>query len=227
MPLIATIALSVSICALLVSLAALYLSRQDIRNAIRAEREQADYLSYRLGVDLGEYRAAGGVEKVPSPAPNIVANRRRVRSTVQARIDKLGLGIEVPNPLPFDTTHTDVLIYQAHICIRDYHGQRSVDHFVLGVNVGQAIGYLLPWSGSVEAKATGTGSPSASVAVPREVSAELAKLAAPINVQLEALGFKRRLHLSEESGATLYNRLNELDRGIIGIYDPREQRWHR
>jgi hypothetical protein len=226
-PSIAGISLSVSICAFLVSFAALYLSRQDAYNAIRAKREQADYLSYRLGIDLGAYRAAGQAKNVPSPAPTVARNRNRLRNTVQARADKLGLGIEIPNPLPLDTISTDALIYQADMCVRDYHGNRSVDHYMLGLYLGQAIGYLSPWAGTAGVQATGANNPLVGRAVPRETSAELDKLTGQINKQLEALGFQHRVQLHEKSGAALFDRLNELDRDIVGTYDPREQRWRR
>ncbi len=227
LPRVYWLGLLISALALAVLSGTLAFTLYEAREATRAKWEEADYLSYRLGVDLGLYKVGCPDKDVPSPALPVAHPDYWLRNTVQARAETLGLDLEIPDPLPLDRKLMHRLIMQAHMLVRDSGGQRAVDHYVLGVNIGQAQGYLAPSIRPAEVEAREASDPPVDLPVPQEHSKALAALITHINEQLGKLGFQHRVELDQQSAVTSYDRLNDLDRTIIGDYDPRDRRWLR
>ena len=208
----------ISLASLAVSIAALSLTRRDVWNANRARRERAEYLSYRLGVDLGIYTGASQYEGMPSLAFRVTLARDSFRTSLRAIGGDLGLAIEIPESLNTASARAEVL--RIKMRIRDTCGQRSVESYALGADLGQAIGMLLPWKVDAEA---GHSSPT----MPGATFDQVAELTRIVNKQLGILGFPQRVQLDDKVGARSFDRLNELDRALIGAWDPREGRWRR
>ncbi len=209
---VSVIALLISGLSLLVSGAALYLTRQDARNANRARRERAEYLSYRLGVDVGLCAGGSQYQGVPSLAPSAALARDCFRTSLKAIGGDLGLGIGIPESLD------KIAIERIKMRIHDTCGQRAVDSFALGVDLGLAEGELLPWA--VADKTTHSPPPMLEA-----TSVHLAELTRLVNKQLEILGFQQRVQMDDQSGATSFDRLNKLDEMLVTAWDDGAGRW--
>jgi len=206
--------LVIAILSLVVSALTFFWTRNDISNANRAKRERAEYLSYRLGVDVGLCAGGAQYEGVPSLAPATALARDCFRTSLKAIGGDLGLDLEIPESLD------KIAIERIKMRIHDTCGKRAVDSYVLGVDLGLAEGVLLPWAGAANAAHS---SPTAWGATFSQV-VEPTKLA---NRQLEILGFQQRLQLDNKSGASSFDRLNELDRALRSAWDSRAGRWRR
>lgn len=185
----------------------------DARNADRAKREKAEYRSYLLGIDLGIYVNASQYDG-ERLAPAVAFARDSLRIRFAGVKDDLGLGDEVPG------SFSEADIERIKRCIYDTYGQRAVDSFALGVDLGLAEGLLLPWN--VAAKAV-----SSSPTVPVATFDQAAKLAEIVNRQLGILGFPQTIQLHDKSGASLFDCFNQLDLALVGAWDSQAGRWRR
>ena len=187
---------------------------QDARDADRATRERAEYLSYKLGMDVGMYAGGSRYKGERSLAPKVAAARDRAMVRFDGIKDDLGLGKEVPES--FSKRDLELI----KMSIYDTYGQRAFDSYVLGVNLGIAEGALLPWWAHGKAA-------SSSSTVPAATLDQVDKSAEIVNKQLGILGFPQRIQLHDQSGASLYDGFNQLDGALIDAWDSQAGRWRR
>jgi len=187
---------------------------KDVRDAERAKRERAEYLSYKVGLDLGLHRELGRYVEHPSLGSRALYRRHLTMATASVRAEALGLGIDMQSSA--DSTSVDDLIRQVKMLVRDLCGEDAHQAYVLGVNVGQAEGILWPWSGGSKAMPLGTAPDD-----------ELTEKVDTSNAQLKLLGFEQRIELPVDLSRTSYEHLNELDRSLTEAWKLEEGRWRR